>query len=87
MPVGTAQFGQADLSKTEAHAEAPMTQLERATVSQSSVIVGVIRNYPNRKRNEHNQIELRVFLIFNSANTFVAKPLRIAASIASIVDN
>ena len=33
MPVGTAQFGQADLSKTEAHAEAPMTQLGRAAAS------------------------------------------------------
>ena len=30
MPVGTAQFGQADLSKAEAHTEAPMTQLGRA---------------------------------------------------------
>ena len=26
VPAGTAQFGQADLSKTEAHTEAPMTQ-------------------------------------------------------------
>ena len=33
MQVGTAQFGQADLSKTEAHAEAPMTQLGRAAAS------------------------------------------------------
>ena len=30
MPVDTAQFGQADLSKTETHTEAPMTQLGRA---------------------------------------------------------
>ena len=33
MPVDTAQFGQADLSKTEAHTEAPMTQLGRTTAS------------------------------------------------------
>ena len=33
MPVDTAQFGQADLSKTETHTEAPMTQLGRATAS------------------------------------------------------
>ena len=37
MPVGTAQFGQADLSKTEAHTEAPMTQLERAAASGSTI--------------------------------------------------
>ena len=30
MPVGTAQFGQANLSKTETHTEAPMAQLGRA---------------------------------------------------------
>ena len=30
MPVDTAQFGQADLFKTEAHTEAPMVQLGRA---------------------------------------------------------
>ena len=35
MPVGTAQFGQADLSKTEADTEAPMPQLGRATASSS----------------------------------------------------
>ena len=29
MPVGTTQFGQADLSKTETHTEAPMAQLGR----------------------------------------------------------
>ena len=34
MPVGTAQFGQADLSKAEAHTEAPMTQLGRAAALQ-----------------------------------------------------
>ena len=33
IPVGTAQFGQADLSKTETDTEAPMTQLERAAAS------------------------------------------------------
>ena len=33
MSVGTTKFGQADLSKTEAHTEAPMTQLGRATAS------------------------------------------------------
>ena len=30
MPVGTVQFGQADLFKTETHIEAPMTQRGRA---------------------------------------------------------
>ena len=37
MPVGTAQFGQADLFKTEAHTEAPMTQPGRATASRSII--------------------------------------------------
>ena len=37
MPVGAAQFGQADLSKTEAHTEAPKTQLERAAASGSII--------------------------------------------------
>ena len=36
MSVDTAQFGQADLSKTEAHTEAPMTQLGRTTASKLS---------------------------------------------------
>ena len=33
MPIDTAQFGQADLSKTETHTEAPMTQLGRTDAS------------------------------------------------------
>ena len=37
MPVGTAQFGQAYLSKTEAHTEAPKTQLGRAAVSRALI--------------------------------------------------
>ena len=37
MPVDTAQFGQADLSKTETHTEAPMTQLGRAAASGSII--------------------------------------------------
>ena len=37
MPLDTAQFGQADLSKTEAHTEAPMTQLGRAAASSSII--------------------------------------------------
>ena len=37
MPVGTAQFGQADLSKTEAHTEAPMTELGRAAASNAII--------------------------------------------------
>ena len=37
MPVDTAQFGQADLSKTEAHTEAPMAQLGRAAASGSII--------------------------------------------------
>ena len=39
MPVGTAQFGQANLSKTEAHTETPMTQLGRAAASSSTVVM------------------------------------------------
>ena len=35
MPVGTVQFGQADLFKTETHIEAPITQLGRAAASGS----------------------------------------------------
>ena len=34
MPVGAAQFGQADLSKTKPYTEAPMTQLGRAAALQ-----------------------------------------------------
>ena len=37
MPVGTAQFGQADLSKTETYTEAPMTQLGRAAASNAMI--------------------------------------------------
>ena len=37
MPVGTTQFGQADLSKTETDTEAPMTQLGRAAASSSII--------------------------------------------------
>ena len=37
MPVGTTQFGQADLSKTETYTEAPMTQLGRAAASASII--------------------------------------------------
>ena len=37
MPVDTAQFGQADLSKTETHTEAPMTQLGRTATSRSII--------------------------------------------------
>ena len=33
MPVDTAQFGQADSSKTETHTEAPMTQIGHTAVS------------------------------------------------------
>ena len=33
MPVGTAQFGQADLFKKETHTETPMTELGRTIVS------------------------------------------------------
>ena len=40
MPVDSAQFGQADLSKTEAHTEAPMTQLGRTTASNVSKTEG-----------------------------------------------
>ena len=37
MPVDTAQLGQADLSKTETHTEAPMTQLGRTATSRSII--------------------------------------------------
>ena len=37
MPVDIAQFGQADLSKTETHTEAPMTQLGRTATSRSII--------------------------------------------------
>ena len=37
MPVGAAQVGPADLSKTELHTEAPMTQLGRTAASGSSI--------------------------------------------------
>ena len=37
MPVSTTQFGHADLSKTEADTEAPMTQLGRAPASSSII--------------------------------------------------
>ena len=50
MPVDTAQFGQADLSKTETHTEAPMTQLGRAAAS-SSIIdhVWFLKKLPDQK--------------------------------------
>ena len=78
--MGTAKFGQADLSKTETHTEAPMTQLGRAAAS-SSIIEHV---WFVKKLSEP---EFRPsFLICVSPNTFVAKPFRAAAAIGSIVD-
>ena len=56
MPVGTAQFGQADLSKTEAHTEAPMTQLGRAAASGSIIDhVWLAKKFSERICNEPNQ--------------------------------
>ena len=60
MPVGTAQVGPADLSKTELHTEAPMTQLGRTAASGSSidhvwfVLSSVSRqtNHPNKQTNK-----------------------------------
>ena len=37
MPVGIAQFGQTDVSKTKTHTEAPMTQLGRTATSRSII--------------------------------------------------
>ena len=44
IPVGTAQFGQADSSKTKAHTEALMTQLGSAPhQAQSLIMFGLLR--------------------------------------------
>ena len=43
MTVGTAEFGQADLFKTETHTEAPMAQLGRAAASESCALCLVSR--------------------------------------------
>ena len=56
MPVCTAQFGQADLFKTEAHTETPMTQLGRANVS--SAIINHI--YPTPKPNDATRTRRRI---------------------------
>ena len=48
--VGTAKFGQANLSKTEAHTEAPMTQLGRAAASGSIIDhFGFVKNLSEKK--------------------------------------
>ena len=73
--VGTAQFGQANLSKTETHAEAPMTQLGRAAAPGSIIDhVWFVKNL--------SELEKHSLLIFVSVNIFVAKPFRRAAAIA-----
>ena len=54
MPVDTAQFGQADLSKTETHSEAPMTQQGR-DAAPGSIMFGLLRISPNWKDNEQQQ--------------------------------
>ena len=80
--VGTAQFGQANLSTTEANTETPMTQLGRAAAPGSIMDhVWFVKKDSNRQRHKHNQIEVRLgSLIFDSANMFVAKPFRTAAA-------
>ena len=82
MPVDTAQFGQADLSKTETLTEPPMTQLGRAAAPGSIIDhVWFNKKDSNRQRHKHNQIEVRLgSLIFDSENMFVAKPFRTAAA-------
>ena len=75
--IGTTQLGQASLSKTEAHTETPMTQLGRAAASGSIIDrVWFVYKLSEPKRNEQIQTEHRPsFLIFVSANIFVAKDI------------
>ena len=63
MPIGVVQFGQADLSKTEAHTEAPMTQLGRTTASMKITQLIFEFKFATRGAVAHWHIELKTLIL------------------------